>query len=82
MSISAKEYKAIAWYLKEKQLKPLLSNPPAMYFKRKDNGEQMVVQLSDIVKEFEQWSEGDAKERLRQRKVKDTGRIIRSAYTR
>lgn len=78
--LSAKDYKAIEWYMREKQLKPKLSTPPTMYFTSKLTGEEVTEQLSSIVNDYNHWNAEDQKERARQRKVAETKKIIKRAW--
>lgn len=79
MKMSAKQLKALEWFIREKSLKPLLSTPPKMYLRNSD-GEQVDYDLNGIVLEYEAWNEEDKKERAREKRVKDTRRIIKSGF--
>ena len=55
----------------------MLSNPPKMFF-RNTSGEIETHDLTGIVSLHKAWSADDQKERAREKRVKDTRRIIRS----
>ena len=67
--LSAKDYKAIAWYCKDRNLRPELSTPPVMYFTRKTDGEKIDVNLGAITREYSVWNDEDKKERAREKKA-------------
>ncbi len=75
MKMSAKELKALGWYMEQKKLKPMLSNPPKMYF-RDSSGEIVTQDLTGICLEYKSWSADDAKERAREKRVKDIRGVI------
>lgn len=67
MSLTAKDYKAIDWYAKSKDLKPQLSAPPIMYF-TDVNGDEVHENLESIKLQYHAWNEDDKKVCARQRK--------------
>lgn len=69
MKLSSKELKAIGWFMKDRQLKPMLSVPPKMYF-RNQSGEVETHDLTGISLLHSSWSSDDQKERARAKKVK------------
>lgn len=78
MSLSAKDLKAISWYITEKKLKPMLSVPPMMYFKDAEGTELAPIDLSGIVLEWSSWNDEDKKQRAQERKIAATRRVIKS----
>lgn len=79
MNLTAKDLKAINWYITEKKLKPLLSNPPQMYFRDKDGIALEPIYLGGIVLEYNAWNEEDKKQRAHEKKVAAIRRVIKSA---
>lgn len=79
MKMSAKDLKALEWYIKDRKLKPQLSSPPKMYFKD-ENGKSVEADLTGIVLEYNAWNEEDQKRRAREKRIKDTGKLIRKAW--
>jgi hypothetical protein len=77
MSLSAKDIKAIGWYIGQKKLKPMISNPPLMHF-RTAAGEEITQDLGGIVSEYNAWSADDRKERARESRIKKLRSTIRS----
>lgn len=69
MSLSAKDLKVINWYGKEHGLTPQLSTPPIIYFKRRDNGEQITADLTLMTTSWSAWNEEDKRQRARERKM-------------
>ena len=64
---SAKQLKAIGWYLQENpDLKLQLSSPPKVYFKNKRN-KLISMNISDINGSYDVAIEEDRRERARQR---------------
>lgn len=68
MKLSAKDLKAINWYLGEHDLKPQLSTPPIIYFTNK-KGEQVKAELTGIHSEYNAWNEEDKKQRAREKRI-------------
>jgi hypothetical protein len=79
MSLSAKDYKAISWYAESNQLKVQLSAPPLMYFTRRDTGEEIRVDLQEILLLYHEWNEEDKKARAKQKRIEATRKVIRRA---
>lgn len=77
MKLSAKDQKAISWYIKDRKCRPMLSAPPQMHFRDKEGGE-VVVGLDTIIDEYNAWNEQDKKERAREKRVAETRRLIKS----
>ena len=76
MKLSAKDLKALGWFIQAKKLRPKLSNPPKMYFTN-EAGEEVTHDLTGIVLEYKSYSEEDSKERARQKKAKDALQSVR-----
>lgn len=79
MALNATELKALAWYMRDNQLKPLLSTPPIMYFRNKD-GVEVSQELTTIVSEYKAWNEQDKKERAREKRIEATRNVIRRGF--
>jgi hypothetical protein len=65
MKLSAKDLKAINWYIAVHNLKLKLSTPPIMYFKKASTGEEVTVDLTGLVLEYNNWKEQDKRLRAR-----------------
>lgn len=79
MKLTAKDLKAIAWFIKDKNLKPQLSTPPRMYFKEAE-GTEVTYELAGIITEWSAWNEEDKKQRAREKRVADTRRAIKRGW--
>lgn len=73
MSLTARDYKAIEWYIETNNLKPQLSAPPTMYFIDAD-GNEVTKSLEAIKLEWSAWNEEDKRARARARTVKKAAR--------
>jgi hypothetical protein len=78
MKLLAKELKALGWFMEDKHLKPMLSNPPKMFF-RDQSGKEVTYDMTGIVSLHKAWSADDQKERAREKRVADTRRVIKRA---
>lgn len=52
--LTSKQTKAYAWFVKTYSLKPLLSNPPIMYFKD-EYGEELKYNMDYILARFAEY---------------------------
>lgn len=79
MALNAAELKAVSWYMRDNQLRPMPSTPPKMYFKDK-NGNEVTQELTTIVSEYKAWNEQDKKERAREKRIEATRNVIRRGF--
>lgn len=62
------DYKALAWWAKERGLRPQLSTPPIMYFKDKEGNDVDPVNINSITPLYLAWREQE-KKRNKKKKV-------------
>lgn len=68
MALTNKQLKAIQWYKDSNpELRLQLSTPPNIYFKTPQN-KVVPIHVTELVREYDQWNEGDKRQRARERK--------------
>lgn len=68
--LSAKQLKALNWFIKSNDMRLQLCNPPMqMNFIEKPTGIPVTVSLQFILDEYNEWNEADKKARARERRL-------------